>query len=164
MFLERLSIKLEKHSLNKFWPAHGPVWDGLGKTRNGDVILVEAKSHVSEVASSCQAGVESRKLIQDSLAETSHFYGASSDADWLNGYYQYANRLAHLYLLRHLNGIQAWLCFVNFVNDHKMSGAKSTVEWQPAIDAVHKHLGITEQSLRPYVVDVFPDIETYRLG
>ncbi len=34
------------------------------------------------------------------------------------GFYQYINRLAHLYLLRVLNKIPAYLVFVYFVNDH----------------------------------------------
>ena len=160
-FLELLSIRLENRSLGLFWPHGGPVWDGLAKTSRGDVILVEAKSHVPELVSSCQASPQSLKLIEDSQAETAKFYHATRPGNWTHGYYQYANRLAHFHLLRHLNGIQAWLCFVYFVNDHEMSGPQSSTEWQSEIGAVHKHLGIAEESLRPYVVDVFPDVMAY---
>jgi len=160
VFLERVSICLENRGLASFWPRGGPVWDGLGKSSHGDIILVEAKSHISELASSCKAGPQSLKLIEKSLVETATFYGAASTAGWLQGYYQYANRLAHFYLLRHLNGIQAWLVFLYFVNDIEMAGPKSVQEWQEAIDAVHAHLSITEEQLRPYVIDVFFDVET----
>lgn len=159
-FLKRVSIRLENHSLDSFWPHGGPVWDGLGKTSNGNVILVEAKSHISELASTCQAKPQSRKLIRASLAETASFYGSTSPDNWLQDYYQYANRLAHLYLLRNLNKVPAWLVFVCFVNDHEMAGPKSVREWQSAIETIHAHLGIKPERLIPYIVDVFFDVET----
>jgi len=158
-FLERLSIKLDRRSLGDFWPQRGPVWDGLATTSRGDVILIEAKSHVSEMVSSCQAGEMSEALIEKSLSEAAAHYKADPNADWLNGYYQYANRLAHLYLLRELNNISAWLVFVCFVNDAEMHGPKSVVEWQAAIAEIHRHLGVNRDSLYPYVVDVFPDVK-----
>jgi len=158
-FLERVSVRLEKRSLKSFWPPGGPVWDGLAKTSRGDIVLVEAKSHISEMVSSCQAKEPSLTKIQNSLTETARFYKADPEADWLNGYYQYANRLAHLYLLRHLNGIPAWLVFVCFVNDTVMSGPKSKTEWQAAMADVHRHLGVDREQLYPHVVDVFPDVK-----
>ena len=50
-FLDLLGIKVPKVSLSDFWPSRGPVWDGLGRSDNGKVYLVEAKSHISEVLS-----------------------------------------------------------------------------------------------------------------
>jgi hypothetical protein len=158
-FLERLSVRLEKRSLRSFWPRRGPVWDGLAKTNRGDIILVEAKSHVSELSSSCQAKQPSLDLIRSSLKETAGIYGAGANADWLNGYYQYANRLAHLYLLRHLNNLPAWLVFVYFVNDVDMNGPESEDEWRLAIETMHAHLGVAQERLRPHVVDAFIDVK-----
>jgi len=163
-FLEQVSIRIEQRSLESFWPERGPVWDGLATTSRGDVILVEAKSHVAELASSCGAGDSARKLIRESLKDAAEFYGASPDADWLNGFYQYANRLAHLYLLRQLNGIPAWLCFIYFVNDDEMNGPRSIVDWQSEIAVVHSHLGLETQSLIPFVVDVFVDVDKLQLA
>ena len=157
-FLELLSVHLEKRSLNSFWPPRGPVWDGLGLTTRGDVILVEAKAHISELSSSCQANQRALTSIQSSLAEAAKFYGASPTADWSKRYYQYANRLAHFYLLRELNGIPAWLVFIYFVNDFEMTGPESVREWLSAIEAVHTHLGVKREQLEPYVVDVFFDV------
>jgi len=157
-FLDRIAVSLEKQGLNSFWPRGGPVWDGLGKSSRGDVLLVEAKSHASELVSSCQAKPPALDSIRGSLEETATFHGADSPANWLEGYYQYANRLAHLYLMRHLNGIPAWLVFVYFVNDHEMKGPKSEDEWHSTIEMMHAHLGITAERLRPYVVDVFLDV------
>ena len=157
-FLKRVSTRLQHRSLASFWPNGGPVWDGLGTTSRDDVILVEAKSHISELASKCQAREPAKAQIQKSLKHAAEFYGAAPHADWLNGYYQYANRLAHLYLMRHLNGIPAWLCFVYFVNDSEMSGPKSVAEWRSAIATAHSHLGLGEHSLTPFIVDLFIDV------
>ncbi len=158
-FLKRLSINLENRPLRSFWPSGGAVWDGLGNTSRGDVILVEAKAHISELAS--HAGAKSPAsvgLIRKSLDETKRFFGNDSPADWTQDYYQYANRLAHLYLLRHLNGIPAWLVFLYFINADDVSGPKSADAWRPAIEGVHAYLDIKHDKLSPYVVNVFLDV------
>ncbi len=157
-FLERLSVHLDIRDLKSFWPRGGPVWDGLAQTSRGDIILVEAKSHIPELVSSCQAEGPALELIKNSLAETAAFYGADSAAGWLEGYYQYANRLAHLYLLRHVNKVPAWLVFVCFVNDFDMAGPTSADGWKSGIEDVHAHLGIKRVRLAPHVVDLFPDV------
>ena len=158
-FLDRLDVLPLKRSLESFWPRGGPVWDGLARTSRGDVILLEAKSHIPEMLSTCKACPASLRLIQDSLAETAAFYGSSSPDCWPDAYYQYANRLAYHYWLRHLNGIPAWLVFLHFVNDDEMGGPRSEHEWQVAIEAAHDHLGIASVRLRPHVVDVFVDVK-----
>ncbi|MCX6829279.1 MAG: hypothetical protein NT002_08370 [candidate division Zixibacteria bacterium] len=161
-FLEQLSIHLENRPLRSFWPSGGAVWDGLGKTSRGDVILIEAKAHIKELTSQARAkSPSSIKLIQQSLDETKRFFGADPSADWSQRYYQYANRLAHFYLLRHLNGIPAWLIFLYFINDNEMAGPKSVEAWRSAIEGVHAHLDIKPDKLGPYVVDVFFDVAEF---
>jgi hypothetical protein len=158
-FLNLLSVHLENRPLSSFWPSRGPVWDGVGKTSRGDVLLVEAKAHISELASGpCRANPLSLDLIQQSLAEARQFFGEASNADWSKDYYQYANRLAYLYLLRELNGIPAWLVFLYFLNDSDMDGPKTKEDWQPAIDAVHTSLGLRAGRVNPHLVDIFIDI------
>ena len=159
-FLNLLSIHLENRPLHSFWPLGGPVWDGLGKTSRGDVILVEAKAHIPELASSCKASPQSLKLIQDGLAEAAAFYGAASTAGWLQGHYQYANRLAHLYFLRQVNGIPAWLIFLYFINANDMAGPTSAEAWRSTIEGIHAHLAIKRDKLGPYVIDIFLDVES----
>lgn len=158
-FLERLSVRLEKRPLRSFWPSGGPHWDALGKTTRGDILLVEAKAHIGELASNCGASPPSLSLIQQSLDETGRFLGAASTAKWSRTYYQYANRLAHLYLLRQLNNIQAWLVFLYFINADDVAGPKSAEEWGPSIEAAHAHLGVTRSQLGPYVINVFFDVD-----
>ncbi|NIR64498.1 MAG: hypothetical protein GWN76_10865 [candidate division Zixibacteria bacterium] len=156
--LNIFKISLLNRSLETFWPRGGPVWDGLAKTSRGDVILVEAKSHISEMVSSCQAGPQALRQIQESMIEAAKSYESFMPDNWTSGYYQYANRLAHLYFLRNLNDIPAWLVFLYFVNDHEMSGPESKDKWKNAIAEVHDHLGVKAERLKPYVIDVFVDV------
>ena len=117
-FLSLLGLELERHPLGEFWPRRGPVWDGLAVTNRGRVILVEAKANTPEFNSSpTGAGERSLGKIRQSLNEVREFLKVRSGSDWTQCFYQYANRLAHLYLLRELNGIDAKLAFVYFVND-----------------------------------------------
>jgi hypothetical protein len=108
-FLDLLDITLPKTSLPDFWPSRGPVWDGLGRSESGKVFLVEAKSHISEVLSpKTGAGVKSLRKIKKSLDDTKTFLHSNSEHDWASTFYQYTNRLAHLYLLRALNEVPAY--------------------------------------------------------
>ena len=158
-FLDLLSITLPKISLSDFWPLKGPVWDGLGKSKTGRVFLVEAKSHISEVLSpGTGAGVKSLKKIKKSLDETKSFLHSTSEHDWTSTFYQFTNRLAHLYLLRALNEIPAYLVFVYFLNDKDMNGPQSIDEWQGALSLLTSYLGIGSHRLKKYIADIFIDI------
>ena len=156
--LRRLGVKLQKRALREFWPKGGPVWDGLATTDRGDLILVEAKSHLSELESNPTAASGlSLARIRRSMEETKHFFGLDPDIDWCGRYYQYANRLAHLYFLRELNGLPAHLCFLYFIGDKTMSGPETESEWCDAINTVHRTLGIEGTVLSDSVIDVFID-------
>jgi len=158
-FLDLLDITLTKVSLSDFWPSRGPVWDGLGKSEAGEVFLVEAKSHISEVLSpGTGAGVKSLRKIKKSLNETKSFLHSTSQHDWTSTFYQYTNRLAHLYLLRALNKVPAYLVFVYFVNDKEMNGPQSIDEWAGAIKLLHSFLGIGRHKLSKYITDIFIDV------
>ena len=128
-FVERLGISLERRTLDSFWPKRGPQWDALGRTNNEKIFIVEAKAHIEEiVSSSTQASKSSRLVIEESLRKTKTFLGVDQSIDWLGTFYQYTNRLAHLYLLRELNGINAYLVFLYFLNDTEMNGPQSIRE------------------------------------
>lgn len=158
-FLERLGVTLDHRSLASFWPPNGPQWDALGITSRGDLLLVEAKAHVKELVSDCGASPKSSTLIQASLAEAGAFFMATTTKKWSQTYYQYANRLAHLYLLRQLNHLPAWLIFLYFVNAEDVAGPKTPEEWRSSIEEVHNHLGVGREQIGPYVIDVFIDVE-----
>ena len=117
-FIERLNVSLNSRPLKDFWPNSGPRWDGLARTSSGRLLLVEAKANIPEFDSTPTRATEnSLKKIKEALAETKKFLGVTSETDWSQCFYQYANRLAHLYLLRELNKINACLVFVYFLND-----------------------------------------------
>ena len=159
-FLDLLSIKLPEVSLSDFWPSRGPVWDGLGKSKTGKIFLVEAKSHIPELLSpGTGAGERSLKKIKRSLNETKTFLNSNSEHDWTSTFYQYTNRLVHLYLLRALNEVPAYLVFVYFVNDKDMNGPKSIDEWLGAIKPLHSFLDIGRHKLSKYITDIFIDID-----
>jgi len=157
-FLKLLDVKLEKLPLDEFWPKGGPQWDALGRSLSGKLFLVEAKSHIQELISTLQAkDKDSIKRILKSLGEVKDYLESKTDFDWSKCFYQYTNRLAHLYLLRK-NGLCAYLVFVYFINDLQTKGPTTVFEWKGAIKLLHSCLGIERHKLREYIASVFVDI------
>jgi hypothetical protein len=157
-FLQRLGITIDKRPLKEFWPNRGPQWDALGRTNKGKCFLVEAKAHVEEIVSS-PTGAEGKSLsmIQSALNETKKYLNSKSTADWSLHFYQYTNRLAHLYFLRELNNIPVFLVFVYFLNDASHIPTKKE-EWDGAIKQLHSTLGTGKHKLKKYVLDIFIDV------
>ena len=154
-FLKRLGLNELKVPLNHFWPEKGPQWDALGKGSDGEVFLVEAKANIPELLSGCEARAQkSRRRIQRRFKETREFLKCRTSIDWTTGLYQYANRLAHLYYLRHLNKINAYLIFVYCVDDttHISTSLK---EWEGALLLEKKLLGLNKHKLSKYIAEVF---------
>jgi hypothetical protein len=144
--------------LANFWPSGGPSWDALATISDSDgrihpgVILVEAKSHISEIyGDGCQAGSHSRGLIEKALAETKDWCRASTDADWTGALYQSANRLAHLYFIRKRLERPAWLVSLYFINDP--IGPADEDAWKAELQKVKASLGLT--SIVPFAIDLF---------
>lgn len=151
-FLRVLGLEALEAELQRFWPRRGPQWDGLA-TVPGGVLLVEAKAHLAELKSSCGAGEGSEAKIRATLDRTKRWAGAPLEADWMNGFYQYANRLAHLRFLRE-RGVDAHLVFLYFVGDADMPRSPSTEsEWREALQPTYAHLGL--QTLPDGVASVF---------
>ena len=165
-FLAQLDVKLGYHPLNKFWPDRGPQWDALGKTHGGAQILVEAKAHVDELESDgTQASGPSRDTIQESLWKVQEFLGVDRSIPWTGKFYQYANRLAHLYLLRELNEVNANLVFVYFIGDKDVKGPNSEAEWKAALTIAKGVLGLGERhQLSKYIGEVFIDVRNLKDG
>jgi len=161
--LRRLDVRrLPQRSLAAFWPRRGPVWDALGRTERGDLLFVEAKAHIAEAASPpTQASPVSRHLIQKSLLEVRRSLAPNSEADWSRSFYQYANRLAHLYLFRQLNGLPAHLVWVYFLNARDVAGPTSVAEWKAAIALLHAALGLQVHTLEPYIHTVFINVAAF---
>jgi len=160
-FLNRLGVKLDDRPLREFWPPRGPQWDALGKSGSGHLFLVEAKAHIDEVLSpGTQASRHSESLIYSSLNEVQQFLGVKCAVDWGQVFYQYTNRLAHLYLLRSVNHLPAFLVFLYFLSDAEMDAPKTTDEWRAALRVVKRVLGLKgKHRLSEFVAEIFIDVK-----
>ena len=157
--LEKAGISNLKTPLEKFWPARGPVWDALGITSDGHPLFIEAKAHIPEAASpaSKASSQTSIDLIEKSLEAARGYYAPRATATWSKLFYQYANRLAHHYFLKKVNGFPSILVFLYFVNADDMLGPMSEDEWHGAVRLIHAVLGLPKDLKRYGVFDAFLD-------
>ena len=151
-FLEIIGLSKLSNGLSKFWPSGGPRWDALAKIegRNGSngVILLEAKSHIGELKGShCRSNPNSRGKIEQSLTLVKKELGVRTDIDWTGEFYQYANRLAHLYFLNITEKIPCWLVFLYFIEDIEQAGPTAVAEWIDTLDETKKKLGLPKQHI-----------------
>ena len=156
-FLGRIGCSHLGEALRDSWPARGPQWDALGITDRGPV-LVEAKAHLPEFFSPpSKALAASRAQIDAAFATVRAGLGVRGGADWAEVFFQYANRLAHLWFL-HRNGVAADLIFVSFLGDDEMGGPSGAEVWRAAFAAADHALGLPRKhALSGHVHHVFPD-------
>ena len=157
-FLRRLGVELRRRPLREFWPRFGPQWDALGRTSKGSVFLVEAKANIPEFVSDASGAKSpaSIALIDDSLKQVQRSLRVDTGIDWSGKLYQYANRIAHLYLLRELNRIPAYLLFIYFIGDEDVDGPQTAKEWKAVVEVAERVLGLpTRHRLSDYVADIF---------
>jgi len=156
-FINRLEINSLKVNLDKFWPKNGPQWDALGKGDKREIFLVESNADIPEIVTQ---GLEARntkpvRVIKKSLETTKSYLEIKNKTDWSGTFYQYTNRLAHLYYLRILNRVPAYLVFVYFIGDERVSGPKTIEEWKAAITVMKKHLGVEKHKLSKHIAEIF---------
>jgi hypothetical protein len=142
--LEKLGLGQRiRKPLAEFWPARGCVWDALAVAGELRPVLIEAKAHIPEAVSpGTRASERSRALIEGSLALAKRHFSPRSKADWTGHFYQYANRLAHQFYFRTLNGIESSLVFLYFTNAVDMDGPATEEEWHGASRLIHAVLGL----------------------
>jgi hypothetical protein len=162
-FLRQLGLGEHTPALKDFWPARGPQWDGLGLGVQQTYYIVEAKAHVNELASTCAAtSPRSRQQIGQAFQQTQTWLDSTPQRDWQIDYYQQANRLAHLYFLREIASVDAYLVNIYFVNDY--THIPTTYEaWHKALTAQRQQLGIGNQTYEDFVLDVFVDVDDYTM-
>ena len=152
-FLKQLNLDHLYDELRCFWPKNGPQWDGLAKT-DSRVFLFEAKANLPEMISPpCGArSKQSRELIHHALERTKQFITPTPILkDWSQQYYQYTNRLAHLYFLRE-HGVQAYLIFIYFIGDSSVNGPTKEEQWKEAKKKLEQALELPEvHSLSDYI-------------
>lgn len=155
-FLSLLGVDDTKAPLQTFWPSSGPRWDGLAKTLGGKLILVEAKAYIAEAVDfGSKASAASLELIERSLAEAKAAYRARAEAVWSRPFYQYANRLAHLYYLRSVLGADAYLLFVCITDAPDVPAPASAAEWRGAHAAIETALGLGAHPYRTFVRQLY---------
>lgn len=159
--LAQLGVQLPLRPLSDFWPARGPVWDGLARASTGDVFLCEAKAHVPEMISGgTKAGGDSLARIRASL-DAVRVAAATGNAcvDWATGpFFQYANRLAFLHFLRVQNAVPAHLVFVYFLNAADVHGPSNRAAYEGATTIIERCLGVHGSGLLKYVHKVYVDV------
>ncbi len=154
-FLDLLGLGHLKPQLKSFWPKGGPQWDALGKSPK-KYFLIEAKANITETQSSCAAkSPTSITKIVKALGITRTALGVTNGKGWLNRYYQYANRLAHLHFFRSVCGVEAILVFVYFCND-KTHIPTSPDEWKNSLANQKRFMGLSEID---HVKEVFIDCD-----
>ena len=161
-FLEKLGILNKmKYPLSNFWPNNGPQWDALGVSED-EIILVEAKANIPEMVSpGTKAETDSRRKIENSLNEVKKYMNVNDTIDWTGTFYQYVNRIAHLYYLGEKNKIKAHILFIYFINDITVHGPKTKDEWLGAIQTMECYLRLAKKhKLRKYIYDIFIDVNT----
>lgn len=157
-FLKILGLEKHQPKLHEFWPKGGPQWDALGKLNDEYYFVVEAKANIPEIISSSHAkSNESRIKIENSISQTRKFLNATSGKNWLTGFYQYANRISHLYFLRELCGVNACLVFVYFCNDCTHIHT-SHEQWKGAIKLQKQLMALNRHKLQKYVIEIFIDV------
>jgi hypothetical protein len=151
-FIEKLGIRNLKVPLSDFWPMGGPRWDGLGRTKSEKLIAVEAKAYIEEeVDYTSKAKAKSLTKINAALAKAKEAFGAAKDAPWDAPFYQYSNRLAHLYFLRELNGLDAYLLFLYFADAPDVQNPCTEQQWRGAVRLTEKCLGLGAHRFRQSV-------------
>lgn len=165
-FLEAIGCAHLSPKLAEFWPRRGPVWDALatvkGKNGSQGVILLEAKSYIQELGNpnyACKANGKSLQKIKSTLTNVKEALGVKQEADWLGDYYQYANRVAHLYFFNVVAKFPAWLVYLYFIGDVEQNGPSTVSEWTNAIDEMKRKLGLPKRHLLDQrIISVFAPV------
>jgi len=87
-------------------------------------------------------GVTISEIVR-AFGETKRDLGVPKDRDWLNGYYQFCNRIAALYFLN-AYGVPARLLNLYFLGDRQPDRTCPRDEegWQEALQAQAEHVGL----------------------
>ena len=157
-FLKALGLSEYSSTLADFWPAKGPQWDALGKIPDQTILLVEAKANIPEILSTCKArSPKSLDQISKSVKATQQYLNVQWSACWLENFYQYANRISHLYFFREICGINAQLIFIYFCNDISYK-TTSYEQWQGALLLQKSMMSLKRHRLQKYVHEFFFEV------
>lgn len=153
------------------WPDNQPQWDGIATSADGNTLyLIEAKSHIKEMTTKCTAEKDSYAKIEKIVETGSNLIPHWDKQDlpkWMNGYYQLANRLLFLAMLRQqmdkLVFNEVKLVLLNFVNDTSMPNLLTEeYEWQNHYEIILREVfGTSNLELKKFGVDiVYLDVDS----
>lgn len=137
---------------NSTWPTSGSqqCWDAIARLETSEGqsewLLVEAKARLEE----SKKGTDAKEngglpKIRNNLEALKAKLGIPAAHDWLNPYYQYANRLFVLDFLLS-QGVPARLLHVCFLGDTH-SGKKcpkTPKDWEDEFKKIYSHLGLKD--------------------
>jgi hypothetical protein len=173
--LQGMEFLAENEVLQKEWERFWPVgrgihnWDSVGWVSSDEIrelLLIEAKAHIEETKTSCQAkDPESIKKIKKAFEIVKNALGVPIEIDWMKDYYQVANRIAALHFL-HQQKISSHLLFINFVGDlcgAGRSSPRSEREWQQVLDVQDRAIGLPKgHLLENWIHKLFLKIDSER--
>lgn len=138
-------------------------WDAvawISDDQNRELLLVEAKAEAKEVSQGCKSGNQDnkRRIAAELERAKQRLQVRDSRGDWMEAYYQCANRLAVLTFLDEV-GIPAHLLFLYFCGDRRDAGRnspQSAEEWEPILAGQSQHIGtIGNEALAARVHSLF---------
>ena len=174
-FLDDKIFKNLKEEWKEFWPQTGTQmnWDAVGIAevdKKREIILVEAKSHVGELGSiQSKCGAKEKgglPQIKKAINKTIEYYkgilspNTDIEENWLDIYYQFANRLCTLYFLNK-HTIPTRLVYIYFIGDHGKGLKKGDYcpkfkngenGWDEKIKEMYKNLGFSSSPDRVHKV------------
>ena len=121
---------------------------------SGEILLVEAKAHLSEMKSELRAtSTESINIIKKTFQQFRQKNGIDETyaSSWENSYYQLANRLIYLDYLNHTLNTKTYLVLINFLDD-STNVRTSLQDYLSHYKKVFHEMGISHLKLLKYVI------------
>ena len=154
-------LDLTPREVSDFWPHAGPHWDGLAiDETHHDYLLIEAKSHISEVFGNGLRSTDEKARMQISLKLrnlATKLNAIYVKTFWEGLLYQTANRLAFLDFMNDKSKLwhnKIKLVYLIFLGDpiaqvYPLSNAAETKEaWLTALHLVeHKMLALPKRNV-----------------
>ncbi|WP_276805433.1 hypothetical protein [Prevotella pallens] len=170
-FLEK---KIDKGLYDKITSALQKAGSFINNWQHWDAVFVlddcfyfvEAKAYPGELYSTNDHGGSSKKEILNFMRENMQPYDIEVDENWLDSYYQFANRISMMAFLNQ-NGLNAkaiYIYFENGYNKRQFIGKEiktvsdkgaGKIEFDEAIQKELSHLNIEKANLSELVVHIY---------
>jgi hypothetical protein len=151
-----------------YWPQQGnpPNWDSIiycsplapNSSLEDHWFIIEAKARLNEgIDKGTDAkNEESIKIIEKAFEKTKKRFNIKTENNWLEKYYQFANRLAFINFMLE-NGVQCSLLYIYFINgwpNDPKNNVTNIESWKEIIHDEYKYLGINDEA-KKYISEIF---------